>query len=132
MAGRLRFCSDYVFVLNSRDNGGDLSGWVTVDNKSGASYKDATLKLVAGDIHRAAGRRELHGVMERAAKSAVSQDQIREFTQEGFFEYHLYTLQGESTIKDNQTKQLNLLSAADIPVKKQFIFYGAQNYYRNR
>ncbi|MBI2088049.1 MAG: hypothetical protein HYT78_04810 [Deltaproteobacteria bacterium] len=70
--------------------------------------------------------------MERAAKSAVSQDQIREFTQEGFFEYHLYTLQGTSTIKDNQTTQLNLLSAADIPVKKQFIFYGAQNYYRNR
>lgn len=132
LTGGMSWRADYVFVLNSRDNGGDLSGWVTIDNKSGASYKDAALKLVAGDIHRAPGRRELHGALDRAAKAAASEERLREFTQQGFFEYHLYTLQGKSTIKDNQTKQLNLLSAADIPVKKQLIFFGAQDYYRNR
>lgn len=124
--------ADYVFVLNPRDNGGDLSGWVTIDNRSGATYKDAALKLVAGEIHRAPGRRELYGALERAAKAPASEARLREFTQEGFFEYHLYTLQGKSTIKDNQTKQLSLLSAADIPVAKRLIYYGAQRYYRNR
>ncbi len=132
LTGGISWKADYVFVLNAKDNGGDLSGWVTIDNKSGATYKDATLKLVAGDINRARGRAEVHGALEQAAKAAPSVDRFREFTEEGFFEYHLYTLQGKSTIKDNQTKQLSLLSATDVPVKKQLISYGEQHYYRSR
>jgi len=132
LTGGISWKADYVFVLNSKDNGGDLSGWVTIDNKSGATYKNATLKLVAGDIHRAGSKKALYGAMDRAAKMKAPKAVIREFTEEGFFEYHLYTLQGKSTIKDKQTKQLSLLSANDIPVKKQFIYYGAQDYYRNR
>ena len=124
--------ADYVFVLNHKDNRGDISGWVTIDNKSGAAYKNATLKLVAGDIHRARSGKELRGMMNRAAEMAPPVAQLREFTEEGFFEYHLYTLQGKSTIKDNQTKQLSLLSAADVLVEKQIIYYGAQDYYRNQ
>src|SRR6266850_1286782 len=54
----------------------------------------------------------------------------RAFKSEGFFEYHLYTLDGRTTIKDNQTKQLTLMAAADVPVVKQLIYYGAQDYYR--
>jgi len=132
LTGGISWKADYVFVLNPKDSRGDLSGWVTVDNKSGASYRDATLKLVAGDIHRAQGREELYSALDRAAKAAVSGTVMREFREEGFFEYHLYTLQGKSTIKDNQTKQLSLLSATDVPVEKQLIYYGAQDYYRNQ
>jgi len=132
LTGGISWKSDYVFVLNHKDDRGDLSGWVTIDNKSGAAYRDATLKLVAGDIHRVRTRQELYGVMDRAAKAGASEAVQREFTEEGFFEYHLYTLQGKSTIKDNQTKQLSLLSVSDIPVEKQLIYYGAQHYYRNK
>jgi len=119
--------ADYVVVLNEKDAGGDLTGWVTIDNKSGATYTDAALKLVAGDIHRAVTRREMRAVMESAAKGAVAAPQFRE---ESFFEYHLYTLQGRTTIKQNQTKQISLLSAADIPIKKELRYYGAAQYYR--
>lgn len=132
LTGGISWKADYVFVLNAKDNGGDLSGWVTIDNKSGATYRDATLKLVAGDINRARSRNELHGALDRAAKAPAAEASLREFTEQGFFEYHLYTLQGKSTIKDNQTKQLSLLSAADVPVEKQLIYYGAQHYYRNK
>jgi hypothetical protein len=132
LTGGISWKADYVFVLNAKDDQGALSGWVTIDNKSGATYKEATLKLVAGDIHRAQNRRELYGALDRAAKAVPEESRMRAFTEEGFFEYHLYTLQGTSTIKDNQTKQLNLLSSTKIPVRKQFIYYGAQEYYRNR
>lgn len=132
LTGGISWKADYVFVLNAKDTGGDLSGWVTVDNKSGATYKDATLKLVAGDIHRAQARKDLHRALDAAANSEVTGGRVGGFTEEGFFEYHLYTLQGQSTVKDNQTKQLSLLSAADVPVKKELIYYGAQEYYRNR
>jgi hypothetical protein len=111
--------------------GGDLSGWVTIDNRSGATYTNAALKLVAGDIHRARTRQEVRGVLELAAKSA-RQDAGRQFQEETFFEYHLYALDGRTTIKQNQTKQISLLSASGIPIKKELRYYGASQHYRGQ
>ena len=70
-------------------------------------------------------------MLDLAAKAASVAEASRDFRSEGFFEYHLYTLDGRTTIKDNQTKQLALLAAGDVPVTKQLIYYGAQDYYRN-
>ncbi len=121
--------ADYVVVLNPKDTGGDLSGWVTIDNKSGATYADAALKLVAGDVHRVRPRQEMRAVLESAAKPAAARPQFQE---ESFFEYHLYSLQGRTTIKQNQTKQISLLDAPDISIKKELRFYGASQYYRTQ
>jgi hypothetical protein len=122
--------ADYVVVLNATDTGGDLSGWVTIDNKSGATYADAALKLVAGDVHRARPKQELRAVLEStAARAAAPRPQFQE---ESFFEYHLYSLQGRTTIKQSQTKQLSLLDAPDIAIKKELRFYGASQYYRTQ
>jgi len=119
-------------VLNAADDRSDVTGWVTIDNKSGATYTNAALKLVAGDINRAPDRRRDARAMEMASKLAASPaDQSREFQAEGFFEYHLYTLDGRTTVKDNQTKQLALMAASDVPIRKELLYYGAQEYYRN-
>src|SRR3990172_6669928 len=128
----LTWKADYVLVLDAADRAGDLTGWVTLDNKSGATYKNAALKLVAGDVNRARDDRRLGRVMELAAKAASTADASRDFKSEGFFEYHLYTLDGRTTIKDNQTKQLSLMSASEVPVDKHFIYYGAADYYRTQ
>src|SRR6266849_4110692 len=64
-------------------------------------------------------------------KAASPADASRDFQSEGFFEYHLYSLDGRTTIKDNQTKQLSLLAASEVPITKELIYYGAQDYYRN-
>ena len=124
--------SDYVMLINAADSRADLTGWVTINNQSGATYRDAALKLVAGDINRAASRDDSRRAMEMAAKAASPAAADREFKSEGFFEYHLYTLDGRTTIKESQTKQLTLLSAADFPVEKRFIYYGAASYHRTQ
>jgi len=125
--------ADYVMVINAADNKTDLTGWVTIDNKSGGTYSNAALKLVAGDINRAKDRRENLGrMMDVAQKAPSAAAAERDFKSEGFFEYHLYTLDGRTTIKDNQTKQLALISASDVPVDKHFIYYGATDYYRTQ
>jgi hypothetical protein len=124
--------SDYVMLINAADSRADLTGWVTINNQSGATYRDAALKLVAGDINRAASRDDSRRAMEMAAKAASPAVADREFKSEGFFEYHLYTLDGRTTIKESQTKQLTLLSAADFPVDKHFIYYGAASYHRTQ
>jgi hypothetical protein len=124
--------SDYVMLINAADSRADLTGWVTINNQSGATYRDAALKLVAGDINRAASRDDSRRAMEMAAKAASPAVADREFKSEGFFEYHLYTLDGRTTIKESQTKQLTLLSASDFPVDKRFIYYGAASYHRTQ
>jgi hypothetical protein len=124
--------SDYVMLINAADSRTDLTGWVTINNQSGATYRDAALKLVAGDVNRAASRDDSRRALEMAAKAASPAVADREFKSEGFFEYHLYTLDGRTTIKESQTKQLTLLSAADIPVDKRFIYYGAASYHRTQ
>jgi hypothetical protein len=132
LTGGISWKSDYVMLINAADSRTDLTGWVTITNQSGATYRDAALKLVAGDVNRAASRDESRRVLEMAGKAASPAVADREFRSEGFFEYHLYTLDGRTTIKDSQTKQLTLLSAADIPVDKRFIYYGAAGYHRTQ
>ena len=67
--------------------------------------------------------------MLRHAESAAKPQ--AQFQEDAFFEYHIYTLQRPSTVKDKQTKQISLLTATRVPVKKDMIFYGARHYYRN-
>jgi hypothetical protein len=123
--------ADYVVTLNDKDDRADLSGWVTITNQSGATYQNAKLKLVAGDVNRVREEWEYKDKMLRAAMKEARPAEPQ-FKQEDFFEYHIYTLQRPSTIKQNQTKQIGLVNSDNIPVKKELIYYGARYYYRNR
>jgi len=129
LTGGITWRADYVMLLSATDDRADLTGWVTIENKSGATYRNAALKLVAGEVHRARAERTREA-LELAARAAPA-TAPREFASEGFFEYHLYTLEGRTTIKDSQTKQLTLMSAAGIAVTKELAFFGARDYYRS-
>ena len=121
--------ADYVVTLNDKDDMADLSGWVTIDNRSGTTYRNANLKLVAGDVNRVKDEYEYRGKMLQVAEAAAKTPQFKE---DEFFEYHIYTLQRPATIKENQTKQISLINADTIPVKKELLYYGARYYYYNQ
>jgi hypothetical protein len=123
--------ADYVVTLNDKDDRADLSGWVTINNQSGATYENAKLKLVAGDVNRVREEREYKDKMLRAAMKEARPAEPQ-FKEDEFFEYHIYTLQRPATIKQNQTKQIGLVNADNIPVKKELLYYGARYYYRNQ
>jgi hypothetical protein len=128
LTGGINWRADYVLVVNSDETRGDVTGWVTIDNNSGAEYRNAELKLVAGDVHRAENRQAYEAKMrDDLARSAAKSEMFKE---ESFFEYHLYTLQRRTTIKNAQTKQVSLLEAKDAHTHKQFIIYGQPYYYR--
>jgi hypothetical protein len=120
--------ADYVLVVDASDAKGDLQGWVTLTNGSGATFEDARLQLVAGDVNRVSEQRtyDMTGAMARKSMESESQ-----FQEQGFFEYHLYTLQRPTTIRDNETKQVSLLEAAGFDVKKEFVLNGQHYYYTN-
>jgi hypothetical protein len=123
LTGGVNWQADYIVVLADDESSIDLDGWVSLDNRSGTSYEDAKLKLIAGDIHRAttadyAVERE---VFLEAAPAAEPQVEER-----GFFEYHLYEVQRPVTVKDQQTKQIEFVTASSVPVDKFFVYDGAQ------
>ena len=102
-ASQCSWKADYSAILNKDDNALDLSGWVTLTNGSGKTYKDAALKLIAGEVHRAEQPpvpMAMGGAMMRKAAAAP------QFEEKAFAEYHLYTMPRPTTIKDNQVKQI--------------------------
>jgi len=129
LTGGITWRADYVVIVDAADARSDLMGWVTIDNKSGATYANAALKLVAGDVNRAKDRGEIRAMLGRAAQAPAAEAASR-FGEETFFEYHLYSLDGRTTVKDNQTKQLSLMAANQVPVDKHFVYYGAADYSR--
>ncbi|MFV1987480.1 MAG: DUF4139 domain-containing protein [Gemmatimonadota bacterium] len=129
LTNQLNWKSDYVMVISEDDSEADLLGWVTLTNNSGATYENARLKLVAGDVQRLGGRDEMMKRASLAGQMQVEEDRAA-FTEEGFFEYHLYTLARPTTVRNNEQKQVTLLEASGFGVDKQLIFYGAAYYYR--
>ena len=123
----LSWKADYVLVLDQKDAAADLSGWVTVDNQSGAGYENASLKLVAGDVNRVNTDVYQYDMMEMKATARGAS--APQFEEKGFFEYHIYDLQRRTDLKNNQTKQISLLEAAGVNIKKEFITNGNQDYY---
>ena len=130
LTNNINWRADYVVTLNDADDRADLSGWVTIDNRSGTTYRNARLKLVAGDVHRVQDESGYRDKMMRAAEIAAKA--TPQFKEEEFFEYHIYTLERPSTIKENQTKQISLVNADAIPVRKELMYHGAALYYYNR
>ncbi|MCX8031233.1 MAG: hypothetical protein N3A59_06625 [Thermodesulfovibrionales bacterium] len=121
--------ASYVMVLNDKDDRADLSAWINIDNKSGASYKDARLKLVAGDINRAD---EMQPSKDKIRSMASLEEPKTQFTEKDFFEYHIYTLDRATTLENNQIKQISLFDVRDIAIKKYYLLSGAQYYYKNK
>lgn len=126
LTGGMNWRADYVLLVSADDTKGDLQGWVTLTNTSGTSFEDARLQLVAGDVNRVTEQRNLAFAGAMARKEISSES---EFKEQGFFEYHLYTLQRPTSVRDNETKQVSLLEAAGFDVKKEFVINGQRYYY---
>lgn len=117
LANQMGWKADYIANLNADGTRMTLNGWVTLTNRSGTAYENATLQLVAGTLNRvteAARPMELRMAAKAAAPAA-------EMVEEKLGDYHLYTLPRPTTIENNQTKQVALLSAADVPVQREYV-----------
>jgi hypothetical protein len=130
LTGGLSWQADYVAELNSDENRLNLLGWVTLTNKSGTSYKNAHLQLVAGDVHQVQPVFE-KTFREQAADIAYAA-KAPSMAEESLMDYHLYTLDRTTDILENQTKQVALLQTDNIASTKEYLLKGQDYYYRNR
>jgi hypothetical protein len=121
LARQITWNCNYVALLDAKDTGLDLTGWVTITNHSGTNFKNTGLKLVAGDIN-IIKQNEDRQIKSQAVLSA--REDRPQFEQKELFEYKLYSLQRKTDIKNNEIKQIELISPKGIGVKKIFVFDG--------
>ena len=125
--GGITWWADYnlIFTAGRDANRGhvDLAAWVSIINQSGATYADARLKLVAGDVHRAEVALP-PGMLRMTMQSASAAD--AGFAERAFDEFHLYTLGRRTSLPNNSTKQLELFDATRrVPAQRLFVYEAA-------
>ncbi len=114
----LNWEAEYVGIL--KGDSMDFSGWVSIDNRSGASFENARIRLVAGKIKRVGQREVYRGAM----KTAAAPEAAPPVTVGKSFEYHVYALDFLTTLKNNEKKQVNFLKDTRVKYEKIFQYEG--------
>jgi hypothetical protein len=128
LTSNMNWSADYVLTVGRDEKTADLDGWVTLVNNSGVAYSNAKLQLVAGQLNR------VEPQIAKARDSiqfGVGAAAAPQFGQEAFSEYHLYTLGRRTSIQNNESKQISLLSGSGVPVEKYLLVEGQQYWFRN-
>ena len=130
LTNNMNWNADYVLTVARDEKTSDLDGWVTLTNNSGASFVNAKLQLVAGEVHQVPPA--VRARAEIASQLSTAMAAPPQFQQEGMSEYHLYTLGRRTTIQNNESKQISLLSGTNVPVEKFLAVEGQSYYYRTQ
>ena len=124
--GGMTWWTDYNLTYSEPSPGAcsvDVAAWVTLVNQSGASFDDAKLKLVAGDVQRV--QRAQYAPQEQAYAASPAPARAKGFEEKSFFEYHMYTLGRPTSLAQNSTKQIELFPAAShVGCEKALVYYG--------
>jgi hypothetical protein len=106
----------------------ELTGFATVTNLSGTTYANAQLKLLAGDVHLIYEDTYLNDLMVHFLRDGSGGGgKARGFEEKSLFEYHLYTLQRPTTLRDAETKQIELVTAGGIRLKRGYVYDRTEN-----
>ena len=127
LTSNMNWSADYVLTVGRDERTADLDGWVTLVNNSGVTYSNAKLQLVAGELNRVEPPMAIEAMGKAVARNAAAP----QFGQEAFSEYHLYTLGRRTSIQNNESKQISLLSGSGVPVEKYLLVEGQQYWFRS-
>lgn len=125
LASRIKWHAEYVAISKNEDRQLELSAWVSIDNRTGATFPDAKLKLIAGEVNRVTLPRPM-----RAGKSYALEAReaaAPQFAEKSFFEYHMYTLNRKSTLQNNQIKQISLFPSTDVQIEKLYTYEASKS-----
>ncbi len=122
LTGGVSWQADYNVILNADESALDLTGWVTLNNSSGATFTDAQLKLVAGDLNRVVYGQQAGQVQPGYDQAYAYPTSTPAVQQRDLFEYKLYEISRRVTIQNNETKQIEFVTGTAIPATKFYVF----------
>ena len=130
VAGGMSWQSDYNIVVSDNPKGKtdllDMVGWITMRNQSGKTFENANIKLMAGDVNKlqpASLATRAYGAMNKAMADEAMAPVVHE---KSFDEFHLYTLARATTLRDQETKQVEFVRSTGIHALRLFVYDGAQ------
>jgi hypothetical protein len=123
VSGGMSWEADYNIVAPEKGDVVDIIGWVTIDNQSGKNFENARIKLMAGDVNKIQPPSAAPMIARAAAMNAALEQPVSE---KAFDEYHLYTLERTTTLRDRETKQVEFIHASGVPSKQVYIYDGAR------
>jgi len=126
VTGGMTWQADYNIVAPEKGDLVDIVGWVTMDNQTGKTFENARIKLMAGDVNKIQP-----GIAGPMAGRMVAVNGMADIvgptvTEKTFDEYHLYTLERTTTLRDRETKQVEFIRAAAVGTKQIYIYDGVK------
>jgi hypothetical protein len=118
--------ADYNIVAPEKGDLVDIIGWVTMDNQTGKTFENARIKLMAGDVNKIQPGQNYDRLEARAQAAVVNGAFAPPVTEKAFDEYHLYTLERTTTLRDRETKQVEFIHAAGVGTKQIYIYDGVK------
>jgi hypothetical protein len=101
----LNWHAEYVVILDKTDKNCKINSWVSLDNQSGTAYKNAELKLIAGNVNRVEKERTLRGTFDYAENNGISMESAPQIEERSFFEYHIYEVQRKVNLENYNAPQ---------------------------
>ena len=117
----IEWTAEYAAVLEPSENEVELTGWASIVNRTGTSFDDAKVALVAGELHRAGETPDRGPAAEEAppgppAKSAAD-----------LFAYHLYPLSGTMDLRHLETTQVPIVGPTRVPARRAYVYDAARD-----
>ncbi len=125
ITGGLSWKADYSVISRSDDDMIDMVGWVTIDNQSGKMFNNAKIKLMAGDVSKIQNAQDMYKYAG-GMRGARDENSAAPVSEQAFEDYHLYTLAHKTTLRDQQTKQVEFLKAENVKAKRLYVYDGAK------
>ncbi len=125
VTGGMTWEADYNLVAPETSDTSAMTGWVTIDNQSGKTFEHARIKLMAGDVHKIQPGREFDQSRLMGFAKESRNNMAPPVSEKAFDEFHLYTLNRRTTLRDRETKQVEFVRADEVTAKKLLVYDGA-------
>ena len=125
VSGGMSWHADYNIVAPENGDVADVVGWVTLDNQSGKSFPESRIKLMAGDVSKIQ-QGQVYGNLRMSAGMNTVDVAGQQVTERAFDEYHLYTLERPTTLRDREVKQVEFLRATGVHANRLYVYDGVK------
>jgi hypothetical protein len=123
LAAAMKWSADYIFVLGKQpQEPATLVGWITLVNRSGASFDNAHLAVVAGTVHMATPLDALEGDISgrrNSLKKAAPAGPMA--TRSSLSDYHLYDIPNATNLPDQSSKQVTFLLSNQVRPQTRYL-----------
>jgi hypothetical protein len=126
VTGGMSWQADYNIVAPEKGELVDIVGWVTMDNQTGKTFENARIKLMAGDVNKIQPGMNGRAISEMVMVTNGAAMAGPPVTERAFDEYHLYTLERTTTLRDRETKQVEFIHAAGVATSQLYIYDGVK------